>query len=238
MRDFRTSVCNEVIKVIEIGNDWDGLLQDEFCKDYFTRLMSTLDNEYKNYTIYPRREDVFTAFRQTSCADTKVVILGQDPYHGEGQSHGLAFSVKRGTKIPPSLRSIFTEISDDIGCNIPNNGHLSPWAKQGVLLLNTVLTVRANSPNSHRKIGWEIFTDKVIEILNLSESPIVFILWGNPAKAKATKITNPRHYVLTSVHPSPLSSWGGFFGCRHFSKANAFLKSVNRSEIDWQIPSI
>lgn len=227
-----------MVKVIKIGNDWDGLLHDEFHKEYFTQLMSFLNAEYKTHCIYPRWEDVFTAFRQTSYADTKVVILGQDPYHGEGQSHGLAFSVKKGTKIPPSLRNIFTEIKDDIGCNTPNNGNLTPWAKQGVLLLNTVLTVRANSPNSHRKIGWEIFTDKVIEILNLSDSPIVFILWGNPAKAKAAKITNSRHCVLTSVHPSPLSSWGGFFGCRHFSKANAFLKSANLGEIDWQIPNI
>lgn len=227
-----------MVKVIKIGNDWDELLQEEFHKEYFHNLMDVLDKEYDDYTIYPHREDVFSAFRRTSYADTKVVILGQDPYHGEGQSHGLAFSVKKGTKVPPSLRNIFKEIKEDVGCDIPSNGNLTSWARQGVLLLNTILTVRANSPNSHKGIGWEIFTDKVIDILNSSEEPIVFILWGNPAKAKSTKITNPIHHVLTSVHPSPLSSWGGFFGCRHFSQANAYLRSVNRAEIDWQIPDL
>ena len=182
--------------------------------------------------------NIFEALKLTSYRDTKVLILGQDPYHGENQAHGLAFSVQKGVDIPPSLINIFKELKDDLGCYIPNNGYLVPWAKQGVLLLNACLTVEANKANSHRNKGWEFFTDYIIQLLNEKETPMVFILWGNNAKEKIKYINNPKHLILTAAHPSPLSASRGFFGCRHFSKANEFLRKNNQTEIDWQIPNI
>lgn len=224
--------------MVSFNNDWDQLLAQEFSKEYYLNLRQFLIREYKHYTIYPNMYNIFEALKLSSRKDTKVVILGQDPYHGEGQAHGLAFSVPPSIPIPPSLMNIFKELHSDLGCTIPNNGCLIPWAKQGVLLLNTSLTVRANMPNSHRGKGWEIFTDKVIELVNEKETPVVFMLWGNNAKQKAKLIDNDRHLVLTSVHPSPLSAFGGFFGCRHFSKANEFLRQTGQTEINWQIPNI
>jgi uracil-DNA glycosylase len=224
--------------VVHIGNDWDELLKDEFKKDYYLRLRQFLAKEYRTKTIYPSMYNIFEALKLTSYRDTKVLILGQDPYHGENQAHGLAFSVQKGVDIPPSLINIFKELKDDLGCYIPNNGYLVPWAKQGVLLLNACLTVEANKANSHRNKGWEFFTDYIIQLLNEKETPMVFILWGNNAKEKIKYINNPKHLILTAAHPSPLSASRGFFGCRHFSKANEFLRKNNQTEIDWQIPNI
>ncbi|HOQ17191.1 MAG TPA: uracil-DNA glycosylase [Defluviitaleaceae bacterium] len=224
--------------MVHIGNDWDELLKDEFKKDYYLRLRQFLAKEYRTKTIYPSMYNIFEALKLTSYRDTKVLILGQDPYHGENQAHGLAFSVQKGVDIPPSLINIFKELKDDLGCYIPNNGYLVPWAKQGVLLLNACLTVEANKANSHRNKGWEFFTDYIIQLLNEKETPMVFILWGNNAKEKIKYINNPKHLILTAAHPSPLSASRGFFGCRHFSKANEFLRKNNQTEIDWQIPNI
>ena len=224
--------------MVSLGNDWDELLKDEFKKEYYLRLRQFLKYEYSTKTIYPNMYKIFEALKLTSYENTKVVILGQDPYHGPNQAHGLAFSVQKGIAIPPSLLNIYKEISSDIGCYIPNNGYLVPWAKQGVLLLNTSLTVVAGRANSHRNKGWEIFTDKVIQLLNEKSAPIVFLLWGSNAKSKAAFITNRNHLVLTSVHPSPLSAHRGFFGCRHFSRTNKFLKDTGQQPIDWQIPNI
>jgi uracil-DNA glycosylase len=224
--------------VVNLGNDWDELLKNEFKKDYYLSLRQFLAREYKTKTIYPNMYNIFEALKITSYKDTKVLILGQDPYHGENQAHGLAFSVQKGVATPPSLINIFKELRDDLGCFIPNNGYLVPWAKQGVLLLNTSLTVEANKANSHRNKGWEIFTDYIIQLLNKKESPMVFLLWGNNAKEKIKYITNPKHLILTAAHPSPLSASRGFFGCKHFSKTNDFLKKTNQAEIDWQIPNI
>lgn len=224
--------------MVHIGNDWDELLKDEFKKDYYLRLRQFLAKEYRTKTIYPSMYNIFEALKLTSYRDTKVLILGQDPYHGENQAHGLAFSVQKGVDIPPSLINIFKELKDDLGCYIPNNGYLVPWAKQGVLLLNACLTVEANKANSHRNKGWEFFTDYIIQLLNEKETPMVFILWGNNAKEKIEYINNPKHLILTAAHPSPLSASRGFFGCRHFSKANEFLRKNNQTEIDWQIPNI
>lgn len=221
-----------------IGNDWDELLEEEFQKDYYRKMRSFLIEEYKSKTIFPKMENIFTALKLTPYKDVEVVILGQDPYHGRGQSHGLAFSVKKGVRIPPSLRNIFKELHTDLGLKIPNNGYLEKWAREGVLLLNTSLTVREAEANSHSKIGWEIFTDKIIKLLNQRESPIVFILWGNNAKAKEQFITNKDHFIIKSVHPSPLSASRGFFGSKPFSKTNELLKSVGEKEIDWQIEDI
>jgi uracil-DNA glycosylase len=221
-----------------LNNDWQNLLKDEFEKEYYQDLRKFLINEYKTKTIYPDMNDLFNALKYTSYKSVKVVILGQDPYHGPNQSHGLAFSVKKGVKIPPSLVNIYKELNDDLGCYIPNNGYLKDWADQGVLLLNTVLTVRAHEANSHRKKGWEIFTDKIISLLNDRKDPIVFILWGNPAIAKKKLITNDKHYIITSVHPSPLSASRGFFGSKPFSKTNDFLISINKTPINWQIENI
>ena len=193
--------------------------------------------EYRSHTVYPDMYEIFTALKLTSYADTKVVIIGQDPYHGPNQAHGLAFSVKPGVAIPPSRLNIFKELQSDLNCEIPDNGYLVPWAKQGVLLLNAVLTVRANQPKSHRNQGWEQFTDRVIELLN-QNTPIVFLLWGNDAKQKAKAITNPKHLILTAPHPSPFSAYYGFFGCRHFSKTNSFLQAGGLEPVDWQIPSV
>jgi len=224
--------------LISLGNDWDMLLEDEFKKDYYLKLREFLKNEYRTKTIYPDMYKIYEALRLTSYENTKVVILGQDPYPGPNQAHGLAFSVKPGVDIPPSLLNIFKELNADIGCYIPNNGCLIPWAKQGVLLLNTSLTVIAGRPNSHRNKGWEKLTDRIIQLLNEKNKPVVFLLWGSNAKSKASLITNRNHLVLTTVHPSPLSASRGFFGCRHFSRANSFLAETGQKPIDWQIPNI
>lgn len=221
-----------------LDNDWQDLLQEEFEKEYYQNLRKFLISEYKNKTIYPHMNNIFNALKFTSYKDVKVVILGQDPYHGPNQAHGLSFSVNKGVKIPPSLVNIYKELHDDLGCYIPNNGYLESWTKQGVLLLNTVLTVRAHEANSHRNMGWEQFTDKIISLLNDREYPIVFILWGNPSISKKKLITNKRHFIITSPHPSPLSAFRGFFGSRPFSKTNDFLKSINKTPINWQIENI
>jgi uracil-DNA glycosylase len=224
--------------LVALGNDWDELLKDEFRKEYYLLLRQFLKREYRTRTIYPDMYKIYEALRLTSYKDCKVVILGQDPYHGPGQAHGLAFSVPEGIAIPPSLLNIFKELESDLGCNIPNNGCLVPWARQGVLLLNTSLTVVAGQANSHRNKGWEILTDRIIQLLNEKETPVVFLLWGNNAKSKEKYITNSRHLVLKSVHPSPLSADRGFFGCRHFSRTNEFLAGTGQEPIDWQIPNI
>lgn len=221
-----------------LDNDWQDLLKDEFEKEYYQNLRKFLIYEYRNKNIYPHMNDIFNALRFTSYKDVKVVILGQDPYHGPNQAHGLSFSVNKGVKVPPSLLNIYKELHDDLGCYIPNNGYLESWAKQGVLLLNTVLTVRAHEANSHRNMGWEQFTDKIISILNEREDPIVFILWGNPSISKKKLITNKRHFIITSPHPSPLSAFRGFFGSKPFSKTNEFLKSIDKTPINWQIQNI
>ena len=223
---------------MNIGNSWDERLKEEFDKPYYINLRQFLVNEYKTKNIFPHMNNIFNALKLTSYEDVKVVILGQDPYHGAGQAHGLSFSVQPGVRIPPSLLNMYKELQDDMGCYIPNNGYLVPWAKQGVLLLNTVLTVREGEANSHRNRGWENFTDRVIELLNERKDPIIFLLWGNNAKEKIKLITNPRHYILTTVHPSPLSANRGFMGCKHFSKTNEILKSLGEKEIEWQIPNI
>lgn len=219
--------------MISIGNDWDKLLCDEFCKEYYLNLREYLKAEYSSRIIYPSMYDIFNALKYTSYENTRVVILGQDPYHGPGQAHGLCFSVKRGVEPPPSLKNIFKELNSEIGMNAPDCGELTGWARQGVLLLNTTLTVREGAPQSHKGQGWEILTDRIIEILNDKESPVVFILWGSNARSKKKLITNPAHLVLESAHPSPLSAYNGFFGCNHFIRANAFLSSRGLTEIDW-----
>lgn len=222
----------------EFNNDWDNLLKDEFNKDYYLKLREFLINEYKTQIIHPSMYDIFNALKFTAYKDVKVVILGQDPYHGPNQAHGFSFSVKHGVKTPPSLRNIFKELNSDLGCYIPNNGFLEEWAKQGVLLLNTVLTVREGQANSHKGKGWEIFTDRIIELLNKRDEPIVFILWGRNAISKEAIITNPIHKIIKSVHPSPLSATRGFFGSKPFSQTNEFLKSINKAHINWQISNI
>ncbi len=222
--------------MVNFGNDWDELLKDEFQKEYYIKLRQILIDEYNNQKVFPNMYDIYNAMKYTSYNDVKCVIIGQDPYHNEGQAHGLSFSVRKGTTPPPSLVNIFKEIRDDIGVdNLGKHGELTQWAENGVLLLNSVLTVRAHSPKSHRGIGWENFTTEVIKLLNKREKPIVFMLWGGDAKAKQKFITNPAHLVLTSAHPSPLSAYNGFFGCKHFSKANEFLRAVGLGEIDWSI---
>ena len=218
-----------------IGNDWDEILSEEFEKDYYQKLRSFLDEEYKNKTIYPLTQNIYNALRLTTYKDTKVVILGQDPYHEPNQAHGLAFSVNKGVNIPPSLINIYKELHDDIGCAIPNHGYLVSWAKQGVLLLNTVLTVIAHNANSHKNKGWELLTDTIIKKLNDKQEPIVFILWGSNARSKKQYITNPKHLIIESVHPSPLSAYNGFFGSKPFSKTNDFLIKNNLKPIDWEI---
>ncbi|HOR18039.1 MAG TPA: uracil-DNA glycosylase [Bacilli bacterium] len=220
--------------MIVFHNHWDHLLAEEFQKEYYRKLREFLVEEYRTKVIYPSMYDIFKALILTDYEDVKVVILGQDPYHGPGQAHGLCFSVPEGISLPPSLQNIYKEIENDLQIKMNPSGDLTCWAKEGVLLLNTVLTVRANQANSHRGKGWELFTDKIIELLNTREKPIVFILWGNNAKAKIEKIDNPHHLVLTAPHPSPLSAYYGFFGCRHFSKTNNFLKSMNIPPINWQ----
>ena len=222
--------------MVQLNNDWDEILKDEFQKEYYQKLRQFLAHEYRTRVVYPDMYDIFNALRYTSFADTKVVILGQDPYHGHNQAHGLCFSVKRGIELPPSLKNIYKELSDDVGFIPPNHGELTEWAKRGVLLLNTVLTVREHEPNSHRGIGWENFTTRVISELNNKNTPVVFLLWGANARSKAKLITNPIHVKLETVHPSPLSAYNGFFGCRHFSKANRILSESGQAMIDWQLP--
>ena len=219
--------------MVNLGNDWDILLKDEFEKDYYLNLREFLKAEYSTKRIYPPMNDIYNALRYTSCKDTRVVLLGQDPYHGMGQAHGLCFSVKRGVPPPPSLKNIFKELYNELSINEPECGELVGWARQGVLLLNTTLTVREATPQSHKGQGWEILTDKIISLLNEKSSPVVFILWGSNARAKKALITNRSHLILESAHPSPLSAFNGFFGCNHFYDANAFLKRTGQVEIDW-----
>lgn len=222
--------------MVNFGNDWDNVLKGEFDKDYYLNLRQFLIGEYRSRKIFPGMYDIYNAMKLTPYDDVKCVIIGQDPYHGEGQAHGLSFSVRMGIAPPPSLVNIFKEIFDDTGIDNRNkHGELTKWANDGVLLLNSVLTVRANQPRSHRGQGWEIFTTEVIRKLNERDKPMVFMLWGSDAKAKRQFITNPNHLILTAAHPSPLSAYNGFFGCRHFSRANEFLKAHGMTEIDWSI---
>ena len=218
--------------MVRLNNDWDGILKDEWEKPYYRQLHNFLKEEYSTRRIYPDMHDIFNALKYTPFSDTKVCIIGQDPYHGPGQAHGLCFSVKKGVALPPSLVNIYKEITDDTGVTMPPYGDLTGWARQGILLLNTVLTVRAGSPNSHKDKGWEIFTDRVISELNKKEAPVVFLLWGANAERKARIITNPIHKKLITVHPSPLSAYRGFFGCRHFSKTNEILEQNGLSKIE------
>ena len=219
--------------MIDFGNDWNEALKDEFEKEYYITLRNFLAEEYKKYTIYPDMYDIYNALRLTAYGDVKVVILGQDPYHGEGQAHGLAFSVKDGIALPPSLRNMYKEIYEETGNVQPESGDLTRWAKQGVLLLNTALTVRAGEANSHSGKGWEIFTDCIIKKLNEREKPVIFLLWGRNAKTKEALITNPQHKVFTAAHPSPLSAYNGFFGCGHFNAANRELILAGEMPIIW-----
>lgn len=230
------SVLSEGVSVmVNIGNDWDEVLKGEFEKEYYLKLREFLKQEYFTRKIFPDMYDIFNALKYTPYNNVKAVIIGQDPYHGEGQAHGLCFSVREGIEKPPSLKNIFKELHDDTGFTEPENGTLTKWAEDGVLLLNAVLTVREGQANSHQGKGWEIFTDTVISHLNKREKPMVFILWGRNARNKKTLITNPAHKILEAAHPSPLSAYNGFFGCRHFSEANKFLKANGIEEINWQI---
>ena len=222
-------------KMAAISNDWLAPLTPEFAKPYYRELYKKVKEEYATHMIFPPSNEVFSAFELTPLADVKVVILGQDPYHNVGQAHGLCFSVKPDVEIPPSLVNIYKELHDDLGCYIPNNGYLVKWAQQGVLMLNTVLTVRAHQANSHRGIGWEEFTNAAIRVLNEQDRPIVFILWGSPAQRKKEMLNNPKHLVLEAPHPSPLSAYRGFFGSKPFSQTNAFLEKNGLTPIDWQI---
>ena len=219
--------------MVHIGNDWDEILKDEFNSDYYQKIRGILKSEYSSRTVFPSMYDIFNALKYTSYSDTKVVILGQDPYHEIGQAHGLAFSVKKGVKIPPSLINIFKELNQDIGMQISTHGDLTSWARQGVLLLNATLTVRSGQANSHKDIGWAIFTDAIIKKLDLQNNPIVFILWGANARSKKKYITNKNHLIIESAHPSPLSAYNGFFGSKPFSRANDFLIKNGVTPINW-----
>ena len=222
-----------------ISNDWLDSIEDEFKKPYYKELYTFVREEYSKTVIYPPSDEIFNAFHFTPLSKVKVLLLGQDPYHGENQAHGLSFSVPQSQReIPPSLQNIYKELSDDIGCYIPNNGYLKKWADQGVLLLNTVLTVRAHNANSHKGHGWEQLTDAVIQAVNAQDRPIVYMLWGKPAQTKISMLNNPKHLVLKAPHPSPLSAYRGFFSCKHFSQANEFLESNGVAPIDWQIENI
>ena len=221
-----------------IQNDWLTPLKPEFQKPYYKQLYQFVCQEYAGCKVFPPSEDIFNAFHLTPLHQVKVVILGQDPYHNDGQAHGLCFSVKPDVEIPPSLVNIYKELHDDLGCYVPNNGYLKKWADQGVLLLNTVLTVRAHQANSHQGKGWEHFTDAIIQAVNVQDRPIVYFLWGRPAQNKIPMLTNPKHLILKAPHPSPLSAYRGFFGCKHFSRANEFLKANGVEPIDWQIENI
>jgi uracil-DNA glycosylase len=223
----------------EISNDWLPVMKPEFAKPYYGELYRFVKEEYQSRVIYPPAEDIFNALHLTPLSEVKVLILGQDPYHNEHQAHGLSFSVLPDQKdIPPSLVNIYTELKNDLGCYIPNNGYLVKWAQQGVLLLNTVLTVRAHQANSHQGKGWEQFTDAIIRAVNEQDRPIVYMLWGRPAQMKKSMLNNPKHLILTAPHPSPLSAYRGFFGCKHFSQANQFLTMHGSTPIDWQIENI
>lgn len=221
-----------------IQNKWLSVLGEEFKKEYYAKLYEFVKTEYNTHKVFPPADDIFNAFHLTDYDKVKVVIIGQDPYHNDGQAHGLCFSVKPGVEAPPSLVNIYQELHDDLGCYIPNNGYLIKWAKQGVLMLNTVLTVRAHEANSHRGKGWEIFTDAAIKALNKQDNPMVFILWGKPAQMKKSMLNNPNHLILEAPHPSPLSSYRGFFGSKPFSKTNAFLVEHGLDPIDWQIENL
>lgn len=221
--------------MVNLGNSWDALLAEEFSKEYYQELRKKLAQEYKTYTVYPAKENIFNALKYTSYEDVKVLLLGQDPYHGPNQAHGLCFSVQKGVDKPPSLKNMFKELESDLGIKQPAHGCLTDWAKQGVLMLNTVLTVREAEPNSHKKLGWTVFTDRIIQLLNERPEPVIFVLWGRNALEKLPLITNNHHYVLSAAHPSPLSASRGFFGCRHYSKINEILKSMGKTPIDWQI---
>ncbi len=222
-----------------INNDWLSCIQDEFKKPYYKELYQFVRNEYRTHVIYPPADDIFNAFHFTPLSQVKVLILGQDPYHGEHQAHGLCFSVLPDQpELPPSLQNIYKELEDDLGCFIPNNGYLKKWADQGVLMLNTVLTVRAHQAGSHQGKGWEQFTDAIIQAVNAQDRPVVYLLWGKPAQSKIPMLTNPRHLILKAPHPSPLSAYRGFFGCRHFSQTNAFLQRNGIEPIDWQIENL
>ena len=223
--------------MVKIGNKWDEILADEFKKDYYLNLREFLKQEYGHYTVYPPMDDIFNSLRYADYDNIKIVIIGQDPYHEPDQAHGLAFSVKKGCVIPPSLKNIYAELEADLGIPPCTHGDLSVWARQGVLLLNSALTVRRGNANSHSGKGWERLTDRIIERVNEKSEPVVYLLWGNYAKKKAQIINNPRHLILTAAHPSPLSAHNGFFGCRHFSKANEFLKENGVQPIDWQLKS-
>lgn len=222
--------------MVNIGNEWDELLKGEFEKEYYLKLREFLKYEYSHYDVYPNMYDIFNSLKYTSYNSVKAVILGQDPYHEPGQAHGLCFSVKKGTPLPPSLQNIYKELYSDLGIPPAKHGELISWAQNGVLMMNTVLTVRRGQANSHKNHGWEIFTDRVIELLNRREKPIVFILWGGNARSKTKLITNPNHFILQSAHPSPLSAYNGFFGNKHFSKTNEFLVQHGIEPIDWHIP--
>lgn len=222
-----------------ITNDWLDTLKDEFSKPYYKELYKFVKNEYDNHVIYPPADDIFNAFHFTPLSEVKVLILGQDPYHNEHQAHGLCFSVLPDQpEIPPSLQNIYKELQSDLGCYIPNNGYLEKWARQGVLMLNTVLTVRAHQANSHQGKGWEQFTDAIINAVNAQDRPVVYLLWGRPAQSKIPMLTNPKHLILKAPHPSPLSAYRGFFGCKHFSQTNEFLMKNGLMPIDWQIENI
>jgi uracil-DNA glycosylase len=218
-----------------IGNSWDIYLKEEFNKDYFKEILKQVEKEYKEKTCYPPKNEIFNAFRYTTYENLKVVIIGQDPYHGENQAEGLSFSVKNTVSRPPSLQNIFKELESDLGIKVSNNNSLIPWAKEGVLLLNAVLTVEEKKPASHQMIGWETFTDEVIKVIDKKEEPVVFILWGNFARNKKKLITNPNHFIIESPHPSPFSAYNGFFGSKPFSKTNKFLESKQIKPINWQI---
>ena len=218
-----------------VGNSWDEIMQDEYQKEYFRKIILFINKEYKNKTIFPPKNYILRSLALTDYNNVKVVILGQDPYHGVGEANGLSFSVNKNIKLPPSLKNIYKELLNDLGIDNGNNGDLTPWANQGVLLLNSILTVEKDKPASHKNLGWEIFTDAIIKKLNQKKEPIVFILWGNFAKSKISLITNPNHYIISSSHPSPFSCNYGFFGSRPFSKTNEVLKKINQKEINWQI---
>ena len=221
-----------------LSDEWQNALAPEFSKPYYKDLFEFVKDEYSKAVIYPPADDIFNAMHLTLLSKVKVMILVQDPYHGEHQAHGLSFSVLPKTDIPPSLQNIYQELHDDLGCDIPNNGYLKKWAEQGVLLLNTVLTVRAHQPNSHQGHGWEKFTDAIIQAVNAQDRPIVYMLWGKPAQSKIPMLKNPKHLILKAPHPSPLSAYRGFFGCKHFSQANTFLKENGQEPIDWQIEDV
>lgn len=221
--------------MFEISQDWDEILAPEFAKPYFTALWEQVEAEYARGPVYPEKDNIFNALKYTPYHAVKILLLGQDPYHGRGQAHGLAFSVQPGVQPPPSLQNMFKELASDVGMTMPKTGCLTPWAEQGVMLLNTVLTVREGEPNSHKKLGWTQFTDAVIAALNDREDPVIFLLWGANAKEKLPLITNARHYVLSAPHPSPLSASRGFFGCRHFSKADTILQRLGKEPVSWQL---